>query len=184
MATVETLLTAEEFGNMPDDGRRAELIRARIVEMPPPGYDHGEICAEVAYWITAFAKPRRIGRVVANDSGVVTIRDPDTVRGADVAYYSYARIPKGRSIRGYPEIAPELVIEVRSPSDRQVDIDEKVAEYLAAEVLVVCVLDPEDRTGCLFRPGQPAVVLGPDDELTFPEVLGDFRVLVGDLFGI
>jgi len=183
MATVETLLTAEEFADMPDDGRRTELVRGRIVEMPPPGGPHGRACNLAGMFIGHYALTHDLGRAFNNDTGVVTDRDPDSVRGADVSFYSYARMPRGPMPDGYPARSPELVIEVRSPSDRPREVEAKVAEYLAAGVLVVCVLDPKDRSARLSYPGRPAVVLGPNDELTFPECLGDFRIIVRQLFG-
>ena len=183
MATVETLLTAEEFGSLPDDGRRTELVQGRIVELPPPGSPHGRACNLAGMYIGHYALTHDLGRAFNNDTGVITHRDPDSVRGADVSFYSYDRMPRGPMPTRYPDVAPDLVIEVRSPSDRPGEIREKVDEYLAAGVLVVCVLDPEDRSARLSYPGRPAVVLGPDDELTFPECLGDFRVAVRQLFG-
>ena len=68
-------------------------------------FDHRQFCDE-----------HNLGHVVSNDSGVVTERDPDTVRGADVAFYSYGRVPPGPFPRGYLAVAPELVFEVRSPT--------------------------------------------------------------------
>ena len=67
-------------------------------------------------WAT-YAEEHDLGRVMSNDSGIITERDPDTVRGADVAYYSYARLPKGPLPAGYGPEVPELVIEVRSSGD-------------------------------------------------------------------
>ena len=182
MASVETLITAEEFGRMPDDGRRTELVRGRVIELPPPRMRHGQVCGLVSFHLMTHARANDLGHVLINDTGVVTEHDPDTVRGADVAYFSFARLAKGRLPAEYPTVPPELVIEVRSPSDRWRDILAKVAEYLEAGVLVVCVLDPESRAAHLYYPDQPNRTLGPDDELTFPECLPGFRVVVRSLF--
>ena len=77
----------------------------------------------------------------------------DSVRGGDVVFYSYTRLPRGPIPEGYLEVVPELVFEVRSPSDRWAKITAKVGEYLDAGVLVACVLDPAKATdGCLSRP--------------------------------
>ena len=182
MAIVETLITAEEFGRMPDDGRRTELVRGRIIELPPPNFLHGLTCAEITLLLTLWVKERDLGRVVTNDSGVVTQRNPDTLRGADVAYYSFDRLPKGSLPKQYPDVAPELVVEVRSPSDRWRDIHSKVAEYLNAGVLVVCVIDPETQTVRLYYPDHPERILAPDDDLTFPECLPGLLVPIRSLF--
>src|SRR5436309_15547944 len=147
MATVvEKLLTAEEFRRLPDDGRKKELVRGRVVYMNVPAPRHGYICANVVGILRPFVIERRLGRVMSNDSGVVTEHDPDTVRGADVAYYSFDRLPPGPLPEGYLDAVPELVFEVRSPTDRPGNILAKVVEYFAAGVSAVCVLDPGPQT--------------------------------------
>ena len=184
MATVvETKpLTAEEFARRPDPGHPEELVRGEIVAMPQPGARHGEVCGEAAFLLTTYVRQHDLGRVLTNDSGVITERNPDTVRGADVAFYSYARLPKGPAPMGYPAVAPDLVVEVRSPSERWSDLHEKIGEYLKAGVRAVVVLDPEERTAHVFTDAAAPYSLSPEEELTLPEILGDFRVPVGRFF--
>lgn len=183
MATVETLLTAEEFGLLPEDGRLSELVRGRIVPVNMPYPRHGEICVNVVLLIGNHVTARQLGRIVSNDSGVVTERDPDTVRGADVAYYSYERVPKGPlPRRKYLDVAPDLAIEVRSPGDPWSEVLAKVAEYLRAGVKAVVVLDEQTRTLTIYRPDVPHQVLNDETEFSLPDILGDFRVAVGRLF--
>jgi Uma2 family endonuclease len=184
MATaVQTrLLTAEEFARRPDPGYPEELVRGEIVPMPMPGRRHGQVCNEAAFILTSHARQRDLGHVLTNDSGVITERNPDTVRGADVAFYSYARLPKGALSPGYGPEVPDLVVEVRSPSERWIDLHEKVGEYLKVGVRVVVVLEPEGRTAHVFSPDAMPQRLGPEDELSVPEILGDFRVTVGRFF--
>ena len=95
MATAEALMTAEEFGQRPDPGYPEELVQGRIVGMPPPDRRHGFVCLKAGRILGNFVDEHDLGRVMSNDSGVITERGPDTVRGADVCYYSYARLPKG-----------------------------------------------------------------------------------------
>src|SRR5207247_6258383 len=95
---------------------------------------HGEICVKVVRILGRFLDDNDVGHLVSNDSGVVTERDPDTVRGGDVAFYSYERVPRGPLPRGYLQVVPELVFEVRSPTDRWGQILTKVGEYLEAGV--------------------------------------------------
>src|SRR5262249_24724663 len=108
MATAEALITAEEYRRLPDNGQPTELVRGRIVPLNMPTPRHGHICAETVYHLRRFLEDQDLGRVVSNDSGIVTERDPDTVRGADVAFYSYARVPKGPWPKGYLGVVPEL----------------------------------------------------------------------------
>jgi Uma2 family endonuclease len=113
---------------------------------------------------------------------VITERGPDTVRGADIAYHSYKQVPKGPLPSDYGAEPPELTIEVRSPSDRWPKVLAKVAEYLDAGVLAVIVLDDDSRTALLFLADQGPRRLGPDDELTIPEILPGFSVPVRRFF--
>lgn len=177
------LLTAEQYGELPDLGFPSELVRGRIVPMNQPYPRHGEICAEIARLVANHAKQNQLGRVTTNDSGIITERSPDTVRGADVAYYSYERVAKGPlPRRKYLEVVPELVFEVRSPSDRWSEILAKVAEYLKAGVQIVCIVDEETETVEIRSPDRPAQVLSRDDELAFNQILPGFGVVLRQLF--
>jgi len=176
MATAEALMTAVEFGRRPDPGYPEELVQGRIVAMPPPDRRHGKVCGQTYYLVRQHVDAHDRGHVMSNDSGVITERDPDTVRGADVAYYSYARSPKGLLGPGYGPEVPELSFEVRSAGDSWREILEKVGEYLAAGVLKVVVLDPGTRKAHIFSADQEPVVLGPEEELTLPDILEGFRV--------
>ncbi|MFO0890581.1 MAG: Uma2 family endonuclease [Isosphaeraceae bacterium] len=182
MATVEALLTAEEFGNRPDPGYPEELVRGRVITMPPPKPRHGKICGQAYYLLRLHADQHDLGQLLSNDSGVITERDPDTVRGADVAFYSYKRLPKGPIPPGYLAVAPDLIVEVRSPDDRWQHLLKRVNEYLAVGVTCVIVLDPEPRTAHVFHADRAPRQLGPEDELTIPDVLGDFQFTVARFF--
>jgi Uma2 family endonuclease len=182
MATAEAMMTAEEFGQRPDPGYPEELVRGRIVDMPPADRKHGFVCLKAGRILGIFVEEHDLGRVMSNDSAVITERGPDTVRGADVCYYSYTRLPKGPIATGYGPEVPELVIEVCSAGDRWVEIHEKVAEYLRAGVLSVVVLDPRPQTAHVFGAGDPPRMLGVDDEPVLPSILEGFRVRVGRFF--
>jgi len=184
MATAEALLTAEEYRLLPDDSSSSELVRGRIVPMNMPTPRHGYFCGNVAGIVREFVRQHDYGRVMTNDAGVLTERDPDTVRGADVAVYSYTRLPRGPMPEGYLDVLPELVFEVRSQTDRWSEILDKVAEYLRAGVDVVCVLNPQSMTVTVFYASErPPRVFAADQELVLPEVLGDqFHVPVRRFF--
>jgi Uma2 family endonuclease len=180
-ATPAKLLTAEEYLRLPDLGVPTELVRGEIVEMNRPGFRHGVVCGIIAGTVREFAKSRSLGRIATNDSGVVTERGPDTVRGPDVAYYSYQRVPKGQTPKGYPDQRPEITFEVLSPDDRWKDVHAKVAEYLAAGVDVVVVVDPDSETAHVSFPDQPGRILEANDRLEFPGILPGFSVSVAEL---
>jgi Uma2 family endonuclease len=181
-ATVPTLLTAEEFARRPDPGYPEELVRGRIVPMSMPKPRHGEICSRVNRILGNFAEDHDLGRVLCNDTGVITERGPDTVRGADVCFYSFARVPKGPLPDRYLDTPPDLIVEVLSPHDRWPRVLAKVAEYLEAGTSAVVVLDDERRQAHVYRVDGATQVLGADAELTIPDLLGEFRVRVGRFF--
>jgi Uma2 family endonuclease len=181
--TVKTgLLTAEEYADLADSSRCTELVRGRIVEMTPPKPRHGLVSGTVYLYLRQFADARQLGRVFSNDTGVITERDPDTVRGADVSFYSFARYPAEATLDEYPPGPPELVIEVKSPTDRWTKIAVKVAEYLNVGVDVVCVLDPERRNAIVHESDAPPLTLSADETLEFPTILPGFSIRVGQLF--
>jgi Uma2 family endonuclease len=182
-ASVNTpLLTAEQFAERPDPGYPEELVRGRIVRMPMPKPRHGEICGNAVLLLGGYAKERDLGRVLSNDTGVITERGPDTVRRADISFYSFARVPKGPLPDRYLDISPDLVVEVLSPSDRWPKVLAKVAEYLDAGTTVVLVLDDERRQVHVYRVDGTTRLLGAEEELSIPDLLGDLRVRVGRFF--
>ncbi len=186
MATVEeetALLTAEEFAKRPDSGMVEELVRGVVVMSPPPGIRHGFVCLRLGKLLAIHVDDNDLGRVIGNDAGTITERDPDSVRAPDVSYYSYERLPRGDLPIGYHATPPDLACEVRSPSDRWREVVAKVGEYLKAGVPVVVVLDPEKRKAHVFETDREPVALGPDDVLRLESVLPGFEAVVGDLFG-
>jgi Uma2 family endonuclease len=181
MSIAEKLMTAREFGELVDGGLRTELVRGRIVEMNPPKRKHGKIVFAIARVVGDFVEANDLGHWFG-ESGVVTERDPDTVRGPDAAFASYSRIPRDADDDEYCDVAPELVFEVFSPTNRWVDVLSKVAEYLTAGVNVVCVVVPSTRTVQLHRVDSPPVTLAEGDAFELPDILPGFRCQVADFF--
>ena len=168
------LLTAEQFAQLPDSGYPEELVRGKVVRTTEPNRRHGQICARVVNLLGRYLTDHDLGHVLSNDAGVITRRSPDTMRGPDVSFHSYGRLPKGPLPRTVGPEVPELVIEVRSPSDRWSNLLAKVAEYLEVGVLAVVVLDEESETALLQLADAMPRRLGADDELALPEILPGF----------
>jgi Uma2 family endonuclease len=177
-----SLLTAEEYMALPDTGFPNELVRGKIVPLYVPTPRHGQICGHIVYLIGRYLDAHDLGHLVCNDSGIITERDLDTVRGADVAFYSYQRVPPGPLPQGYLSVAPELVFESCSPTDHWSAILAKVAEYLEAGVTVVCVLDQMTERCHLYRNEEEIQVFTGEQELTISDVLPEFRVVVRRFF--
>ncbi len=183
MATVGAKpITIEEFSRMPDppDGSQLELIRGEIVALPPPKGKHGLVCAEIARLLGNFVKPARLGWVTTNDSGVILDRDPDTLVGPDVAFWSIARQPAIPA--DYFEIPPDIAVEVLSPNDRRKDVREKIKEYVQNSVKLVWLVDPDTRTVMVYPGSLRGIELDEADTLTGGEVLPGFSCKIAELF--
>ncbi|HUG93534.1 MAG TPA: Uma2 family endonuclease [Planctomycetaceae bacterium] len=182
MATVTELrlLTAEEFAELSFEVP-VELVRGEIVEMPRPDVMHGTVCVNVTFPLTSWNRSVDFGLVVSNDSGVVTERDPDTVRGPDAMVISKDRLPDGIAPRGFSDLVPNLAIEVLSPSERWKKVLEKVSEYLNRGVDEVWVVDPRRHTVQVFRPDDEPTCYGEQDEIT-SSVLPGFSCRVSEFF--
>lgn len=179
---VTPLMTAEEFLARHGDESGVELIKGRVVRLPMPGGKHGEACGIATYLLMQYAMEKKSGRVMSNDTFVRTTSGPDSFRGADVCFLSYARLPKDQETPSGPVPAPDLVIEVKSPTDRLKQLSDKAYEYIDAGVSVVVVLFPETRTAAIYRSESLPVPLASTDELTLPDVLPDFCVAVSRFF--
>lgn len=177
------LVTAEQFGRMPNDGTVTELVRGRIVRMPVPRPYHGFICGRAFRYLDRYAEDNKSGTAFSNDSGVITEREPDTVRGPDVCYYSFSRLPVGDiAHEEYYLVVPELVVEVRSPSDRWQKTLHKVSEYLSAGVSVVVVIDPSTKSANVYRDEGSPETFGPEATLTISDLLPGFSVPIAKFF--
>jgi Uma2 family endonuclease len=155
------LITADEFARMSFDGP-VELVDGEIVEMTRPGGVHGVTCANCAFiletWVREAARANR-WMCVINDTGVVTKRDPDTVRGPDVFIIRRDRLPGGTIPAGNFPVAPELCVEVKSPHDRWSEIVQKAGEYFGVGVQELWVIDPlARRVHIYFADTEPDVL--------------------------
>jgi Uma2 family endonuclease len=176
----DRLVTALEFSQHPEWGR-CELRRGRVIPLSPPKRKHGILVARLAARLSTFVEARKLGAVVA-ESGMLTARGPDSVRGPDVSFISTARLAKSDETHGYSDVPPELCIEVVSPSDTWSELSEKVGEYLAAGVDVVWVVDPQLGQVHVYAKGQPPRILKGQDVLDGGTVLPGFTLALSDLF--
>jgi Uma2 family endonuclease len=181
-STTGKLITAEEFARLPNppDGSRQELVRGVIETMPPPGGLHGLCCSRVDRRLGNFVEERDLGHVFVNDTGFVSERDPDTVRGPDVSFWRKERLQE--IPEGYIEIPPDLAVEVVSPNDRYSRIRRKVREYLAKGVRLIWVVDPLDRSVTVYRALEDEVILTETEMLDGVDVVPGFSCCVADLF--
>ena len=180
MATTTKLITAEELLAMGDIGP-CELVNGEIVMMTPAGAEHGDVAAEILYLIKSYVKKKRNGKVFAAETGFTVKRQPDTTRGADVAFVSKKRLPKGK-IRGYFPGAPDLAVEVVSPGDRMSEVLTKVDEWLDGGATSVWVVDPPTRSIEVYRRNSQPIRYKDKDTLTDEPTLPGFTMKLTDVF--
>jgi Uma2 family endonuclease len=179
----ERLLPLAEYQKLASSAQPTELVCGKVVPLRPPFPWHGFVCGRVDQIVGRFICDHDLGYAVINNSGVLTQRNPDSLRGADFAFYSYERVPKGMMLKlGYLTVAPELVIEVREPDDPWQEVWGKFGEFLKAGVRVICDLDPQRRTATLYQTSEPEVTLQAEEELTLPRLLPGFTTKVARFF--
>jgi Uma2 family endonuclease len=178
---VTPLITVEEFFRDYGDGGY-ELVKGKVIEVSMPGAKHGKVCQKVTRLIGNFAEERNLGHVMSNDTLIVLRRGPDTSRGADVCFVSYAKLPAGDVPDGPLEVIPDLVFEVRSPSDGWSAAIEKMLDYLKAGVSVVVILDPKTTSATLFRSDVRQEIYEAEETLAIPDLLPGFAVPVRQFF--
>ena len=185
MTTTDTkLLTAEDLLRLDSKGVRGELIRGVLCKTMPAGQEHGETVVKLGYRMMAFIEPRKLGRLTASDSGVRLERDPDTVREPDIAFFSAEKIPPGVRVRGYAEVAPDLVVEIVFPNDSLREVNDKARMWLSYGVSLVWVVHLDSRTVEVHREGQRVSRLTESDILDGEDVLPGFACGVGEFFDI
>jgi Uma2 family endonuclease len=148
VATPPTM-TVEEFYKLHGSESNVDLVRGQVVRYPMPGARHGHVCLNAGMVFGQFIRESKLGRVMSNDT-LIRISH-DTARGADVCYVGYAKFPRDQKLPdGVLEIAPDLVVEVRSPSDLWTDALGKMLDYLRVGVPAVIILDPKTESATIF----------------------------------
>ena len=173
-------MTIEEFERLPDDEWQYELVRGRLVKEPPSGFEHSGIGVRVSSLLWTFVRERGLGEVVGADGGFILSVDPPTVRAPDAAFVRADRLDFDRT--RFAPFAPDLAVEVISPSNTLSEIQEKVLDYLDAGTRLAWVVDPGTRTVTVWRSREEIRLVGGDGELDGGDVLPGFRVPVSTLF--
>ena len=183
MSTEVQLMTADELLVMPDDGSIYELIKGELIKVsPPPGYEHGLVTMNIAGPLYAHVEANNLGKVCAAETGFQSHRNPDTVRAADVAFIRRERIEQAGPVKGYWIGAPDLAVEVLSPSDTVAGIEGKVEQWLKAGTALVWVVSPKLHTVTAYRSLLDVVALTEQDALDGGEVVPGFTIPVASVF--
>jgi Uma2 family endonuclease len=176
------LVTADELLCMPDDGLRRELVRGEVRTMTPAGHDHGWVAINVSAPLAVYVRAQQLGRVYAAETGFRIAEDPDTVLAPDVAFVRRERVEKVGNSAGYWPGAPDLAVEVVSPSDTFSRVEEKVFGWLDAGAQMVIVVNPKKHTATVYRSRTEIKLLTEDDVLDGADVVPGWQLPIRDIF--
>jgi Uma2 family endonuclease len=174
-------MSVEEFRRIPESDRFLyELSAGVLVREPRPARPHGTAVALMTHYLTAYALEH--GGVVTAETGYVLAEDPATVRGPDVAYTRGDPAPYGGDPEGFIRGAPDLAVEVLSPSNRWTEVRDKIDQYFAAGARMVWIVDPRSKSVTVHPSADRSLTLGPEQTLDGGDVLPGFRLDVAQLF--
>ncbi len=179
-AIQQIYVTAEEFYAMPEDGFKYELVRGALVKMPPAGFEHGEIGSEINMHLRSHVTRMGLGRVVLADTGYQLA--VDHVLAPDVSFVSESRLPASGSPEGFFQGAPDLAVEVISPSEREQHITQKVADYLRYGCKMVVVVRPRVRRVEVHSSSRETQILEPGDVLDGGIAVPGWKLPIADIF--
>ncbi len=165
-----------------DDHYQYELVRGELRQMSPASFKHGQVEAKFVYTLMDFLNQHPLGEVVTGDTGYVLQSEPLTIRAPDVSFVSSAHLPP-EPYAAFLPLAPDLVIEIVSPSERARTIAEKVSDYLTAGTRLLWVVYPEQQQVHEYRAAQAFRIYTIGDTLNGHEVLPGFRFALAALFG-
>jgi len=175
-------MTLAQFAAKYMDVPHCELVRGKVERLMPGGGEHSAATINITRLLGNWTVETRRGRVLGNEAGLVTRRAPGTVRGVDVAYCSYARVPKGKRPSGFWTVPPELVVEVIGKGQGWPRLWEKALEYFLIGVERVWIVDPGARcVHVLRRDGEPRKYTQ-NETLRDPEILPGFSCKVAEFF--
>ena len=174
--------TADDLLQMPDDGNRYELVAGVLTMMSPAGFEHGYVVMELAAAVREFVRQHRLGIVTGAETGFAIESDPDTVLAPDVAFVRRERIETIGYPQGFFPGPPDLAVEVRSPSDRGPQIEDKVQRWLSAGAQAVWVIDPATREAAIYAAGAEPQRIAADGQLDGGSMLPGFRCSLAELF--
>lgn len=178
MAAEPRLMTADELLRLPRGRARHAPVRGRLLTLPLNDAQHSAAAAIFGASLSTYVRAHRLGWTTLNAGYVLTV-DPDTVRGADVAF---VRAGRSRPADGYFHGAPDLVVDVVSIFDLYLDIQDAVADWLDYGARLLFLVNPQRRTVAAHRPNEPVRVLTVDDVLDGEDVVPGWALAVRELF--
>ena len=176
------LVTVEEFLEMRLPDGKSELVRGEVRVTPPPGGPHGTAAANLFLGLGSYVRTNDLGRVFGDGLGYELIQLPETVRVPDLSFVRGDRLPGGGIGPGLLKLAPDLAVEVLSPSERASELEEKLDDYARAGTPLMWVVDPGRRTVMIIATAAPVQWLREGDTLDGGDIVPGFVCPVSEIF--
>jgi Uma2 family endonuclease len=176
------LMTPEEFLVYPVPDAKAELVRGELRVTPPPGGPHGCAATNLVVLLSGYVRSGGLGRVFADGVGYELVQLPRTVRVPDASFVRSHRLPEEGIGPGLLKLAPDLAIEVLSPSETASELEEKLDDYRACGTSLIWVVDPVRRTVMVVASDAPVRWLHEHETLDGAEAIPGFACEVSAIF--
>ena len=181
--TRESLWTAEQLYELGDSGKFTELVRGEPIEVTPSNPRHSALALRVARALSDYVEQHDLGEVFGEAAGFQLAADPDTVRAPDVSFVKRDRLPAVEDQhKGFWKLAPDLAVEVVSPSERAGDLQQKIWDYVEAGVRLIWTIYPDTRTVQEYRGDRQGRLLREDDALDGGNVVPGVSLPISELF--
>ena len=168
-------MTLDEFCESDLEGY--EYVKGKLIPMAPPTMEHGEISMNLSFLLSLHVRENQLGRLYPADTD---FKLGDRLVKPDIAFVSTARMPENK--RQASPVAPDLAVEVVSPTDIQYRVAEKAFAYLDAGTRLVWVVEPVGKTVTVYRSKTDIKTLPSNDTLNGEDVVEGFSCQVAQLF--
>lgn len=175
-------ITAAEFERLPAANDRTELVRGSIRMMSPASPVHGLVSGRIFHLLAAFVSTHQLGACFADSTGYVLPNLTNTVRAPDASFVRADRLPPEGVGYGFFQLAPDLAVEVLSPSESRAEVQGKLADYVVAGTALVWLIDPAARSVMVVARAEQRRTLVAGEQLGGGEVLPGFTCDVSGLF--
>jgi Uma2 family endonuclease len=155
-----------------------ELENGKIIVMGPSDIISSEIGVRLIAFLFAWVEPRRLGRIFDSAGGFIM---PDTnLKAPDVSFVRASQLQQ--SVRYFAELVPDLVVEIKSQSDRVKTLEKKLKKFLELGAIVGILIDPDELTVTVYRPTGETIILANEDILTLPELFPGWELSISNLW--
>lgn len=182
MATMQNRATIEEIERLSSGDRNYEVIRGELIEVPPAGFDHGDVALAVGTELRRFARETGLGRAAGAETGFILSENPAVMLAPDASFVLSERLPQREDRRRFLPLAPDLVVEVVSPNDSASYVQRKVIEYLNFGVRLIWIIDPVEQTVTVYDDNEGVRFLSIEDQLDGGDVLPGFSAAISVFF--